>query len=146
MSGSVKFGSADGSIQVNSAAVTGKDSAGASWTVTTVAKKSSFTQVSEYSQIGSSNNPATSITIKGENSSAASIESVSVKFGGFSNTAGTISIKVGETELCSGKLNGTNDVTVSGSASVTGDTITITVTGISKGVKLYSVDYTYYTK
>ncbi len=142
ISGSVKFGSADGSISVKSKEVTGKDAAGTSWTVTTVGT-TSFTPSSGYNQIGSSSKPATSITIVGTNASASSIESVSVKFGGFSGTAGTVSIKVGDVEVGTGKLNGTNDVTVSSTCGASGNTITITVTGISKGVKLYGVDYTY---
>ncbi len=141
-SGSVKFGSAKGSVNVNSQTVTGSDAAETTWTVTTVGT-TSFTANAEYSQIGSSSKPASSITIVGKISSASIVQSVSVKFGGFSSTEGTISVKVGETEVGNGSLVGNKEVTVSSTASANGDTITITVTGIKKGVKLYGVDYTY---
>lgn len=141
-SGSVTFGSATGSINVKEATTTGTDAAKTAWTVTTVGT-TSFTANTDYSQIGSSSKPASSITIAGKISSASTVKSVSVKFGGFSNTAGAVSVKVGETEIGNGSLSGTTDVTVSSTASADGDTITITVTGIKKGVKLYGVDYTY---
>ena len=138
--GAVKFGT--NNVKVDKATVTSTDVAGTSWTITTVGT-TSFTQNTSYSQIGSSSKPATSITVVGKNEKAQKIESVSVKFGGFSGTAGTVTIKVGDTQIGAGKLNATSDVTVASTSAADGNTITISVTGISKGVKLYSIDYKY---
>lgn len=140
--GKITFGSAEGSINANEATVTGTDATGTKWTITTVGT-TSFTPNPSYSQLGASKKPATSITIVGQNASAKKIESVSVKFGGFSDTAGIITIKVGDTQVGSGKLYAAEDVIVKSTSVVDGNTITISVTSISKGVKLYSIEYTY---
>lgn len=68
---------------------------------------------------------------------------MSAKFGGFNGTAGTITLKVGETEIGTGGLNASTDVTVNSNSTAVGKVLTITVTGISKGVKVYNISYTY---
>ena len=60
--GTINFGSASGRTAVNSTSVTGEDSQGNEWTITTVMSENSFTQNAEYSQVGASKKPATSIT------------------------------------------------------------------------------------
>lgn len=52
-------------------------------------------------------------------------------------------MKVGDTKVGSGILNADNDVTVESTAAAVGNTLTITVTGIAKGVKIYNISYTY---
>ena len=139
----IKFGSASGSTNVNGASVTGNDSEGNTWTVTTVGTES-FTPYAEYAQIGSSKKPATSITFTTTLAKDASIKRMSAKFGGFSGTAGTVSLKVGDTTVGTGSLNATTDVTVNATdTSVVGKVLTVTVTGISKGVKAYEISVTY---
>lgn len=65
------------------------------------------------------------------------------------NTAGSISIRVGETEIASGSLNGTSSVQVKTAANFEGisaakdDVITIAITGIAKGVKVCDMTWTY---
>lgn len=144
--GKVTFGK-DNNMTIDKASVTWTDAAQTSWTVTTVGTSFFSNQTNSngdnFSQIGSSNQAATSITLVGKNASAKKIESVSAKFGGYKGTAGTIAIKVGETQVGSGKLNATTDVTVNSTSPADGNTITISVTNISKGVKLYSIEYTY---
>ena len=54
-------------------------------------------------------------------------------------------MKVGETEVAAGKLNAKNDVTVTQTGEASGNVLTISVTGIAKGVKLYSLSYSYVT-
>lgn len=142
VTGTIKFGSATGSTNVNAASVTGDDSQGNTWTVTTVGT-TSFTPNANYAQIGASKSPATSITFTTTLSNDVTITAFSAKFGGFSGTAGTVTLKVGETTVGTGSLNATNDVTVSSTSSVTGKVLTVTVTGISKGVKAYNISYTY---
>jgi hypothetical protein len=69
---------------------------------------------------------------------------MSAKFGGFSGTAGTVTLKVGDTTIGSGSLSATSDVTVSSTdATQVGTVLTVTVTDISKGVKAYEINVTY---
>lgn len=142
--GTITFGSASGSTNVNSASVTGNDSLKNTWTVTTVGT-TSFTPNNAYAQIGSSKNPATSITFTTTLSDSVdfNITSFSAKFGGFSDTAGTITLKVGDMTVGTGSLNETSDVIVENSSTAEGRTLTITVTGIAKGVKTYYISYSY---
>ena len=138
-----KSGSASGTVQISSTSVSGTDTQGQTWTVTTVGT-TSFTSNSAYYQVGSSSKPATSITFTMTLASSVKFTAFSAKFGGFSNTAGTITLKVGSTSVGSGSLSGTSDVTVSASSlPQNGTTLTVTVTGISKGVKCYYISYTH---
>lgn len=133
----------DGGTKINAASVTGDDSKGNTWTVTTEGTDS-FTANAAYYQVGSSKKPATSITFTTTLASSATIESFSAKFGGFNGTAGDVTLKVGETTVGSGSLNGTNDVTVSATNTTTvGTLLTVTVTNIAKGVKAYEINVTY---
>lgn len=140
----INFGNATGSTEIDGTSVTGDDSAGNTWTVTTVTSSESFTQNASYSQVGSSKKPATSITFTTTLATSATIESFSIKLGGFSGTAGTVSLKVGDTEVGTGSLNATNDVTVSSTTTATGTVLTATITSISKGVKVYNIEYKYH--
>lgn len=140
----INFGNATGSTEIDGTSVTGDDSAGNTWTVTTVTSLESFTQNASYSQVGSSKKPATSITFTTTLATSATIESFSIKLGGFSGTAGTVSLKVGDTEVGTGSLNATSDVTVSSTTTATGTVLTATITNISKGVKVYNIEYKYH--
>ena len=138
--GTITFGSGEGKTSVSSASASGDDSRGKNWTITTVGT-TSFTPAS--SQIGSKNNPATSITFSTTLNETMSITAFSASFGGFSGTAGTVTLKVGNTTVGTGSLDGTNDVTVGATNTTTSGTVlTVEVTGISKGVKVYSISYT----
>ena len=137
----ILFGSAVGSTSINGASKTGYDSFNNEWTITTEGT-TSFTPNAAYAQVGSSNNPATSITFTTSLNEDVRISSITAKFGGFSGTAGNIVLKVGDTTVGSGSLNGTSDVTVSSTSAAAGNELTVTVTGISKGVKCYYITYT----
>ncbi len=140
----ISFGSADGSTAINSTSVTGSDSASNDWEITTVTTSESFTQNASYSQVGSSKKPATSITFTTTlPKDDAVITSFSAKFGGFSGTAGDITLKVDDKSVGTGSLDATNDVTVSNTSSATGNVLTVTVTNIAKGVKVYNISVTY---
>ena len=140
--GTINFGSASGSLNVNAASVSGDDSRDKTWTVTTVGT-TSFTPSSTYAQVGSSSKPATSITFTTTLDAEMTVTAFSAKFGGFSGTEGTVKLKVGDTEVGSGSLNASSDVTVTASNTTTSGTVlTVTVTGISKGVKAYFISYT----
>lgn len=138
----INFGSGTGNTNVNKASVSGKDSEENTWTVTT-AGTTSFTANANYAQIGSSSKPATSITFTTTLASSATDIVIRAKFGGFSGTAGTVTLKVGDTSIGTGSLNATNDVTVSSSSKGSGTVLTVTVSGISKGVKAYWIEATY---
>lgn len=138
--GTIEFGNEN--VKINSASVTGDDSQGNTWTITTVGT-SSYTQQSTYSQVGSSKAPATSITFTMTLPSSKNITAFSAQFGGFKDTAGTIKLKVGDTEVGSGSLSASSDVLVSNTKSAVGSVLTVTVTSIAKGVKCYYISYTY---
>lgn len=137
----ILFGSAVGSTSIKDNSITGNDSFNNKWTITTVGT-SSFTPNASYAQVGSSSSPATSITFTTSLNEDVKISSITAKFGGFSGTAGSIVLKVGDTTVGSGSLNGTSDVTVSSTSAAAGNELTVTVTGISKGVKCYYITYT----
>lgn len=140
VTGTIVFGSND--VKIDKASVTGDDDQDNTWTVTTVGT-TSFTQNAAYSQVGSSSKPATSITLTTTLEESQTITAFSAKFGGFSGTAGTVTLKVGDTTVGSGSLNASSDVTVNNTNEGTGTILTVTVTGIAKGVKVYNVSYTY---
>lgn len=129
-------------VTINSANVTGGDSEGNTWTITTVGT-TSFTANAEYYQVGSSSKPATSITFTTTLPKSASDISLEAKLGGFSGTAGTVNLKVGDDVIGSGSLNATNDVIVTSNSTASGTVLTVTITGISKGVKCYYIKATY---
>lgn len=153
----INFGNGDGDVEIKgntpsgTGTVTytdsGSDSAGNTWTITTVTSNGkSFTQNANYSQVGSSNKAVTSITFTTTLPESKSISAFSAKFGGFSGTAGSVTLKVGSTTVGTGSLNAATDVTVSAlpaNVPVNGTVLTVTVTGISKGVKCYYVSYTF---
>lgn len=125
--------------KINSASVTGDDDQGNTWTVTT-AGTTSFTQSTSYSQVGSSKVPATSITFSTTLPATVSkVNSLSIKCGGFNGTVGTVTMMVGDNTVGTGSLNGSSDVTVESTSSANGRTITITITEIDKGVKVYNI-------
>ncbi len=136
----INFGSND--TKINAASVTGDDSEGNSWTITTVGT-TSFTSNTEYYQVGSSKAPATSITFTTTLPTGTSVSGISAKFGGFSGTAGDVNLKVGDNIVGTGSLNAANDVIVESTSTASGNVITITVTNISKGVKVYYISVTY---
>lgn len=135
------------SVKVDSATVNFTDSNGVAWTCTTVGT-TSFTndKNNDYSQIGSSSKPASSITLSANIAEPSfKLTSFTSKWGGFKNTAGIISMKVNGNEVATGKLSGATDVIVD-SGDITTDAVSsfeIKVTGISKGVRIYNFSYTH---
>ena len=126
--------------KINDASVTGDDSMGNTWTITTEGT-TSYTPNANYCQVGSSSKPATSITFTTTLPAEATITSFEAKFGGYNDTAGDVTLKVGDTTVGTGSLDGTNDVIVSNTSTATGTVLTVTVTNIAKGVKCYYISY-----
>lgn len=142
----IKFGTND--VKISQASVTANDDQKNSWTITTVGT-TSFTPNPDYNQVGSSKKPATSITFTTTLPEDAEVTSISAKFGGFNETQGTITLKVGNVSVGTGKLegtkNGTDDVIVTNTSTAAGNKVTITVTNIAKGVKCYNIQVKYKT-
>ncbi len=149
--GEIKFGSASGSTAINSISVTGNDNLENTWTITTVLKSGSgtgFSQNSSYSQVGSGSRYATSLTMTmtlptPTSGYAYQITNFEAKFGGFSGDAGDITLKVGESDVATGSLNGTTDVVVKNSSSAVGTVLTVTVTNTNLRCKVYYIKYSY---
>lgn len=140
--GTIKFGTKD--FKISEANVTGNDDLNNSWSVVTVGT-TYFGQQPNFSQVGSSNNPATSITFTMSLPSDVKFTSFSAEFGGFSGTAGNISLTVDGNEVGSGSLSAKKDVVVGGElkTATTGKELKVTVTNIDKGVKCYNISYAY---
>jgi hypothetical protein len=136
--GTIVFG--NNGTNITAASVTGDDSMGNTWTITSEGT-TSYTQSTTYSQVGKAAEPATSITFTTTLPAEATITSFEAKFGGFKDTAGDVTLKVGENTVGTGSLNGTADVIVSNTSTATGTTLTVTVTNIAKGVKCYYISY-----
>ena len=141
-SGSITFGSGSGDLNVNSGTVNGNDSLSNSWTVTT-SGTNSYTPNADYAQIGSSSKPATSITFSMSLASSATFTNVSASFGGFSGSSASVAIKVGSTTIGAGTVPSSDDVNVTNSSTASGTTLSIELTNIAKGIKAYSISYTY---
>lgn len=131
-------------VNINKATITGDDSEKNSWTITTVGT-TSFSSQPTYSQVGSKDKPAKSITFTTTLPEDAEVASISAKFGGFGDTKGDVTLKIGEASVGTGALNGTNDVTVTSTSTAVGNKVTITVTNIAKGVKCYNIQVKYKT-
>lgn len=131
-------------VKIDKANVTANDDKNNEWTITTTGT-TSFTQNAAYSQVGSSSKPATSITFVTTFQNEVEITSIDAAFGGFSGTAGNVVLKVDDDQVGTGSLNATDDVVVSAISSKKGKKISISVTGIAKGVKCFNIEYKYKT-
>lgn len=142
--GLIKFGSDTGSLDINSTSVSGTDSSGVIWTVdTTFASGTSFSPNPSYSQIGSKDKPASSITFETEDLlSNYKVKAFTAKLGGFNNTIGDVTLKVGDTVVGTGSLSASDDVTVSKSITAVGSKLSVIIDNIDKGVKAYFISYT----
>ena len=140
--GTVKFGTND--FKISNGDVTGNDDLSNSWRVVTVGT-TSFTPQSDYCQVGSKKYPATSITFTMALPSDVKFTTFSAVFGGFTDTQGHISLTVDGTEVGSGILSESDNVTVGGKlkTAATGKELKVSVTDIDKGVKCYNISYTY---
>lgn len=138
--GTITFG-AD-KVAIGKPETTGQDNLGNTWNITTVGT-TSFTSNAAYYQVGSSKAPATSITFTMTLPSEQTITAFSAKFGGFSGTTGTVTLKVDDESVGTGTIPASADVTVSSAQEVTGTVLTVTVTNITKGIKCYNISYTY---
>lgn len=138
----IKFGTDN--VKIDKASVTANDDQNNSWTIATDGTEY-FNTNADYYQVGSSYNPATSITFTTTLPNDAEVTFISAKFGGFKNTAGTVTLKVGEISVGTGALKAKDVVTVTSTSTAAGNKVTITVTNIAKGVKCYNIQVKYKT-
>ena len=136
--GTITFG--NNGTKINSASVSGNDSLNKTWTITTTGT-TSFTQSTDYSQVGKSAEPAETIAMTMSLGDTFNVATFSAKFGGFNSTVGDISLKVGTTEVGNGSLSGTSDVVVNSTSIASGSSLTVEVSNIAKGVKVYYISY-----
>ena len=142
--GSICFSNQSSCTAINSQSVTGEDDLGNTWTITTVGTNS-FTSNSGYYQVGSGNSHATSITFTTTLDEEVNVTDFTAMFGGFNATRASVALKVDNTQVGSGTLNGGDDVTVSSSSAQIGTTLTVIVTPTAGGVKCYNISYAYET-
>ena len=140
--GTIQFGSGTGRVNVNDTSIDGSDSLSHIWNITT-SGTSSFTANPSYSQIGSAKNPASSITFMMNLSEVVTFSNVSASFGGNSDSAADVTIRVGSTTIGTGSVPSSNDVVVSSTSSASGSSLVVALTNIAKGIKAYSISYTY---
>ena len=117
------------------------------WNFTAIGT-TSFTKNKSYSQIGSKNNPAKSINITSGYYQNMTLSSFEIKLGGFSGTVGNIACNYAGGSIVTGKLNGANDILLSNKEVSIIETdvskgFDISISNISKGVKLYYISYTF---
>ena len=136
--GMITFG--NNGLKINTDSVSGPDTYGHTWTIKT-AGTSSFTQSSDYSQVGSGSSAADSITFTMTLCPQTVFTSVSAKFGGNSGTAGNVTLKVDDTVVGSGSLHSSTIDTINSTVIISGSTLTVTVKNIAKGVKCYYIAY-----
>ena len=138
--GTITFGT--NHVKIDAANVTGNDNLGNTWSIVTEGTNS-YTSNAAYYQVGSSSDPATSITFTTTLPENRFVTGFSAKFGGFNGSAGVVTLKIGETTVGTGSLNGSSDVTVTNNNNTaSGNVLTVTVTNIAKGVKCYYISYT----
>ena len=138
--GTIVFG--NNGTKINTASVTGDDSMGHTWTITTEGT-TSFTQNAEYSQVGSNSSPASKITFTTTFSEETTFTSFSAKFVGSSNSShASIQLKIGDNAVAYGSYTGPNEAIVSSPTIAAGTSLTVTLLDITGGVKCYYINYT----
>ena len=137
----ISFGK--GKVEIDGSSVTGIDSYGNTWTITTETEGEEpyFSQADDHSQVGSKKNPATSITFTTTLPDTYTIIEFSATFAGSSNKAkGLVTLTVGESTE-TGNINGNGSVTVTFEPLTIGKTLTVTVTNIEEGINCYNISY-----
>lgn len=143
VTGTINFGS--GAVAISSATITGDDDQGNTWTITSSAS-GSYTQSSGYSQVGSKNNACSALNFSMSLPSGATVTSFEAKFGGSGNGAtGTANLNVGGVSVANASWSGATDKVLSSGTISKQGALTITFSGLDKGVKCYYIKVTYTT-
>ncbi len=142
-SGEILFGSGNGRVSIPSINSSVNDSLNNTWTIAITGDGTPYlSNENTLAHIGSGKQPASFISFSTTFSSAKRVSGLSISLGGYGDTAGNVLLKVGNQTVGSGNLNSSNDVTVSATTMPqTGDSITIEISNINKGVKVYGISY-----
>lgn len=131
----INFG--NNGTEINSSRVTGQDSQGNTWTITSYGD---YDQSSNYSQIATEDNITFTTTLP----KSATIKSMAFTLGGIDNDAdGRVSLKVGTKTIGSGALYYDDILTISSTSEAEGTVLTVSVTDIEVGVNVYNITVIY---
>ena len=133
-------------VIIEGSPATGDDDHGRTWTIN--AEGATYFRSQNLNvQIGSTSNPVKSFTAEMPCNADIAITSFEVKISGTSSTSkGTITLKVGDEVVTTGSLNGSTAVVLTAtdfSLPAKGKTLSVTLTDISNGIKLYYFKYSY---
>ena len=130
-------------VKINGPLVTGEDSYGNIWTITTeCGQYTYFGQQDGYSTIGSNKDHATSITFTTTLPDTYTVLEFSATFGGAKGVDGAVTLKVGDTTVGEGNVTGgKNGTAISSTSKAIGQTLTVTVTGINNVLNCYNISY-----
>ena len=136
----ISFG--NGNVKIDGPSVTGEDSYGNTWTITTdCGEYTYFGQQNGYSQVGSKNNYASSIIFTTTLPDAYTVLEISAMFGGSQGTSAVVTLEVDGTPVGDGSLSNRDVVTVTSKSQAIGKTLTVKVTEIVGGVNCYNISY-----
>lgn len=147
-SGTLSFGTKNTMINSSSSV---KDSIGRSWSIKAkgISIANSFEHGEDYSQINFSDGDSVerSLVLECDLNTYANVDNFSLKLGGIEGSSGVVDVTLDGQSLVSGNLNGTNDVTLTynNQESKIGAELVISITNITKAIKIYSIGYHYFT-
>ena len=142
--GTITFGNGTGDLTIGSASVYGNDSQGNRWDVTVAGSSVYYAQNTDYSQVGSNGNPATSITFEMTLGSSQTISAFSLSLTGAATaTKGRVNLKVGSTVIGTDTVSGNGTVNITNNTWTSGTKLTVEIINITGGFKLKSISYTY---
>ena len=148
--GSLSFGT-DNNTMINSSSLSLKDDRNRSWSIKAkgISIIDSFEHGEDYSQINFSEEDSVekSLVLECDLNTYANVDNFSLKLGGIEGSSGKVSVTLDGQSLVSGNLNGTNDVTLkyNESESKIGAKLVISITNITKAIKIYSIGYHYFS-
>ncbi|MGM9880881.1 MAG: hypothetical protein ACI318_06455 [Bacilli bacterium] len=149
MTGSLLFGT--NKIEIDSSSLSVKDSIGRSWSIKAkgISIADSFVNGEDYSQINFSEEDSVekSLVLECDLNTYANVDNFSLKLGGIKGSSGVVDVTLDGQSLTSGNLNGTNDVTLTYNEqeSKIGAKLVISITNITKAIKIYSIGYHYFS-
>lgn len=137
--------------KIDSSSLSVKDSIGRSWSIKVkgISIADSFVNGEGYSQINFSDEDSVekSLVLECDLNTYANVDDFSLKLGGIEGSSGVVDVTLNGQSLVSGSLNGTNDVTLTfnNQESKIGAKLVISITNITKAIKIYSIGYHFFS-
>lgn len=137
--------------KIDSSSLSVKDSIGRSWSIKAkgISIADSFVNGEGYSQINFSDEDSVekSLVLECDLNTYANVDNFSLKLGGIEGSSGDVDVTLDGQSLVSGNLNGNNDVTLTfnNQESKIGAKLVISITNITKAIKIYSIGYHYFS-